>query len=219
MSIDKKRAICDKNSSSIGMRKGLISTARLAMAAMAVLIAVQSATRADEVTISGSTTGMVTGVPPLTFTGNVFTGTTALGLGALSGANRLGTFTLNTAPLSLEAGTFTLNITFTAPTGIIGGQAASFGATISGTVSPNVDQGGVNIDFGIPQLFAFNNGLATGSFSLTVADLFVQSGETANLTAGITGAQQAVPEPATWMLFLGGGMTGLIGRRWLRRRS
>jgi hypothetical protein len=201
------------------MIKGIISTMRLGFVALILLAAFQATTRADEVTIAGSTTGVVTGVPPLTFTGNVFTGTTALGIGALSGNNRLGTFTLSTAPLSLESGSFTLNITFTAPVGITGGQTTSFSATLSGSVSPNVDQGGVTIDFTNPtQVFTFSNGSAVGSFSLTVADLFVQSGESANLTAGITGTQQAVPEPATWMLFLGGGMTGLIGRRWLRRR-
>jgi hypothetical protein len=41
----------------------------------------QKVVRADEVTISGSTTGTITGVPQLTFAGNTFTGTTALGVG------------------------------------------------------------------------------------------------------------------------------------------
>src|SRR3954447_15025283 len=195
------------------MTKRLTSTVRLAFAAL-ILIALQAATRADEVTVAGSSTGTVTGVAPLTFTGNVFTGTTALGIGSLSGTNNLGTVSLNTAPLQLLAGTFTLNITFTAPSGISGGQSTFFNATVSGSVSPNVNQGGVLVDFTAPtQVFTFSNGSAVGSFSLTVADVFVETGQSANVTAGITGSQRAVPEPATWMLFMGGGMTGLLGRR------
>ena len=109
-----------------------------------------------------------------------------------------------------------MNITFTAPTGIAGGQGANYVATVLGSISPNVDQGGVNIHFQNPtQTFTFSDGLNTGSFSLTVADLFVQTGRTANLTAGITGQQAPVPEPAT-LLLLGSGITGIAVK--LRRR-
>ena len=188
----------------------------LAVALLVILGATHSSARADEVTISGSTTG-ATSVPFLGFTGNQFTGTTALGIGSLSGANSLGQLSLATGPLELIGGIFQLNITFTAPAGITGGQGANYVATVLGSVSPNVDQGGVNIHFQNPtQTFTFSNGLNTGSFSLTVADLFVQTGRTANLTAGITGQQApAVPEPAT-LLLLGSGLTGVAVK--LRRR-
>jgi len=187
------------------------------LALLVVAGATHTSARADEVTIGGSTTGG-TSVPFLGFTGNEFTGTTALGIGSLSGVNSLGQLSLATAPAAeLIGGIFQLNITFTAPTGIAGGQGANYVATVVGSVSPNVDQGGVNIHFQNPtQTFIFSNAVNTGSFSLTVADLFVQTGRTANLTAGITGQQApAVPEPAT-LLLLGSGVTGVAVK--LRRR-
>lgn len=172
--------------------------------------------RADEVTISGSTTGTVTGVPQLTFTGNNFTGTTALGVGALSGSNSLGSFFLNTAPTQALGGSFTLNVTFTMPTGITGGQGTSYTATITGSVSPNIDQGGVLVHFNNPtQTFTFNNANGSGSFTLTLADVFVQTGRSAQLTAGFTGQQNPIPEPMTMLLF-GTGLAGVAAK--VRRR-
>ncbi len=198
----------------------LLKSFGIAIALVTVLMVGHGEARADEVTISGSTTGAVTGVPQLSFTGNTsFTNTTFLGIGALSGANHLGTFSLSTAPGQLVAGTFTLNVTFTSPTGISGGQGTTYTATITGSVAPTANNGGVNINFNNnPVVFTFNDGVNTGSFSLAIADLFVETGQNANLTAGTTGQQQPIPEPAT-LLLLGSGLTGIAAKLRKRRKD
>lgn len=200
-------------------RTTLLKSLSIAIIFVGVMILAQGQARADEVTISGFTTG-ASSVGQLTFTGNsAFTNTTFLGIGALSGANNLGTFFLSTAPGQLVGGLFNLNITFTSPTGINGGQGATYTATVQGSVSPNANQGGVNINFdNAPVVFTFNDGTNLGSFSLTLVDLFVESGQAANLTAGTTGQQTAIPEPAT-LLLLGTGLTGIAAKLRKRRKE
>ena len=197
--------------------RNLLKFALSSLVVLVILGATHQTARAEEVTLTGSTTSL-NSVPGLTFTGtNFFTGTTALGVGSLSGPNSLGTFFLNTGPLSQIGGAFQLDILFTSPAGINGGQGTSYLATIVGTVSPNIDQGGVNVHFLNPtQTFSFSNSANTGTFSLTVADLFVQTGRAANLTAGFTGQQAVIPEPTTLFL-LGSGITGIAVK--LRRRK
>ncbi|HEX8632995.1 MAG TPA: PEP-CTERM sorting domain-containing protein [Pyrinomonadaceae bacterium] len=192
----------------------------MSIALIAIFGAAQIA-KADPVTVSGTSSGTVTGSAAafLSFTGNSFTATTAGGVGSFSGADRIGTFLLSSSVGETPVnGTFTLNLTFTAPSGIAGGQAATYTATVSGTVStPNV--GGVSIVFDNPvQTFTFSNASGSGSFSVTLPNVFVQSGETANLTGGLTGNQTAVPEPAT-MILLGTGLAGVAARIRKRRKD
>jgi hypothetical protein len=192
----------------------------MSIALLAIFGAAQVA-KADPVTVTGTSSGTVTGTAAnfLSFTGNNFTATTAGGVGSFSGADRIGTFVLSSAVGETPVnGTFTLNLTFTSPTGIEGGQAATYTATVSGTIStPNV--GGVSIVFDNPvQTFTFSNASGSGSFSITLPNIFVQSGDTANLTAGLSGNQTAVPEPAT-MLLLGTGLAGVAARIRKRRKD
>ena len=79
----------------------------------------------------------------------------------------------------------------------------------------------MNIHFATPiQIFSFSGASGTGSFSLTVPDLFVQTGRSAILTAGFSGEQGAppVPEPAT-LILLGTGLTGIAAKLRSRKRA
>lgn len=193
----------------------------MSIALLAIIAAGQTIAKADPVTVSGTSSGTITGTAAnfLSFTGNTFSATTAGGVGSFSGADRIGTFTLLSTPGETPVnGNFTLNLTFPAPSGINGGQSATYTATVSGVIStPNV--GGVQIVFDNPiQTFTFNNASGSGTFTIELPKIFVQSGDTANLTAGLTGNQTAVPEPAT-MLLLGTGLAGVAARIRTRRKG
>ncbi|HSS20997.1 MAG TPA: PEP-CTERM sorting domain-containing protein [Pyrinomonadaceae bacterium] len=197
----------------------LIKLLSIAFALVAVFTFAEGQARADEVTVSGSTSGVISNAPQLHFGNNTFSGTTFQGIGALSGTNSLGTFFLDTSPTGPVNGDFVLNITFTSPTGINGGQGTFFRATILGTVS-STDQGGVFIDFdNTPTTFSFADAVGnSGFFSLQVPDIFVQSGREALLTAGLRGSQTSVPEPVSLVL-LGSGLSGIAFKLRKRRKS
>jgi len=179
----------------------------------AVLLFAQGQARADEVTVTGSVEGVVLRAPQLSFTGNNFTGTTFEGVGALSGSNSLGTLFLSTGPSgSIFRGDLIIAITFTSPTGIQDGQRTNYFASVAGTISPNVNQGGLNLHFhNSPGVFTFVNNKVFGSFSIEMEDVWIQTGQTVNLTAGLLGHAYPVPEPAT-VLLLGSGLMGIAAQ-------
>src|SRR5260370_27553670 len=133
---------------------------------------------ADEVTLTGYTNGCFNCASPpnssavqqasllgLAYTNSTFNGTTAAGFRAFGAApapqgtqavNNFGSFSLASSLATYTGNSFTLRVTFTAPTGIAGGGSQLFTATLTGSVMSD-NQGGVFIYFHkLPPLFTLS---------------------------------------------------------------
>src|SRR5678815_377628 len=154
---------------------------------------------ADDVTITGYTNGCFNcGSPPnssatqtatlssLTYTNSQFNDTSVngtLGFGGnptpagIQNFNNFGAFSLASSLTNYNGNTFTLRVTFTAPTGITGGGTQLFTATLTGSTNSS-GNGGVTVNFdNTPQVFTFSNASASGSFALTVNDVSINAGQ------------------------------------------
>ena len=198
--------------------------------ALGLVLGIAGLANAGEVHFTGSTLGQfnaqsyaaTNSIFDLHYSNSVFDNTTvgnALDLGGAPnpGANvdNLGSLSLGLANATYNGNTFSIKVTFTAPSTIVGGNNAVFTDIITGTVSGG--QGGVFVDFNnTPQTFVFTNALATGSFTMFVNDVSIAPGQASSISGHITGSQTAVPEP-TAIAGIGCGLLGLFGMR--RKRN
>jgi len=191
----------------------------------AALVAAPTSARAQEVSFAGSTLGAFNAGAPsatatlagLVYTNSTFAGTTSSGFLAIGnepgtpGANfnNLGSFALSTTPQTYAGNTFTLQVTFTAPAGVTGGNPVTFTALVTGSVT-SMNNGGVLIDFNnAPITRTFSSGGTSGTFTFAVNDVSVNPGKEVSVTGQILSASQTtVPEPAS-MTLLATGLAGL----------
>ena len=203
----------------------------LSFFALIIFAASTEVTRAEEVAFDTSTSGCFdaactsqtllglsfTGVN--NFSGTSGAGTTESGVDLTNGVltlNNLGTFTLSDVN-NYNGNQFQLQITFTTPNDIVGGQTVIFPADLisnqAGLLIVNFDNTPVLFTFDIP-------GFLSGSFQLALFDVFVTPSGTGTLRGEITNAGQVggpIPEPATLGL-LATGLSALAGIARRRRR-
>ncbi len=133
----------------------------------------------------------------------------------------LGEFTLSGSadPMRFNGDTFTLQLDFLTPLGVIG--PVDFVASLSGHINGN-GKGNVHVNF-TPNssVLAFANDAGSGTFTLAVNDVIgLQQNDTATTTGSIAAIDPptAAPEPGS-LILLGSGVIALsyIVRRKVRR--
>ena len=199
------------------------------VAALGLVLGIAGLANADEVHFVGSTLGQFNAqafgttntLMDLRFDNSTFDNTTVGGSLDLGGDptppnfNNLGSFSLGLTNATYDGNNFSLLVTFTAPSTIVGGSNATFTDILTGTVSGG--QGGVFVDFdNTPQTFFFSNAQASGFFTMFVNDVSIAPGQASSLTGHIVAAQQAVPEP-TALAGIACGVFGLFGMRRKRK--
>jgi hypothetical protein len=163
----------------------------------------------------------------LTFNGSTFTATTDATGSAFDFV--IGTISRENVrtPEDTDPLPFILQVTFTLPTGINGGQDEPFTALIKGT-SASGGGGPLPVDFDNDWIyFQFTNALGTGSFEFRVSDPSLNKNNDDPILASVRNATFAptspqgeeeaenVPEPSALLML--GTAALLFGRRRLRR--
>ena len=202
------------------------STLALALALVAGVAA------AGEVTLAGSTLGRFNAnafaptdaLLGLSYSNSTFLNSTIgnqLDLGGNpspgTNFNNLGSFSLDNVDHNYNGNTFQVQVTFTAPFTITGGNTTTFNDIISGTVTNG--NGGVFIDFdNTPQLFNYSNATESGWFTVAINDLSIAPDQVASVTAHVHGVSQPVPEPVSVAGILCGAI-GLIKRKRMIKKA
>src|ERR1051325_773627 len=141
------------------------------MMLLAVFTAFAWSALADEIEFQGSAAGTFTpSTSTLTFTGSAFDQTSPSGTTILA----LGTFnlTISTANVNYNHDTFDLQVAFSLPQSIGGGQSPDFTADLLGDVNQH-NKDHLTITFAVPtRSFSFSNSQGNGSFDFALCAVF-----------------------------------------------